>query len=815
MNNLLQDIRIAFRMLMKKPTFAAIAIATLALGIGANTAIFSVINAALFRPLPFPNEERLVVLQENKTQMTKDDSTGGVSYLNFLDWQANNQLFESMAVVNLYEETLTGEGEPARVGVAHTSSDICKVLGINPLMGRCFKPEEDIAGNSEGLYAVMLGYDCWQKRFEGDRKIVGRNVKIDNHEALVIGVMPAGIFPLQKEPVEFWQTVANGGDAKQQGTMNGSRGFRAYPAALARLKPNVSLAQAQAEMNSIARGLTEKYPENNTGRSLNLTQLRELLIGKARPYLYLLLGIVGAVLLIACANVANLLLARATVRHREIAIRSVLGASRWQIVRQLITESLLLGFAGGVLGVILSLWGIDLLLAFLPENLPRITGLTPDWRVLLFAMATAIFTGVLCGLAPALTASRSDLSEAMKDGGRSSTAGRGNLRHALIVGEIAVALVLLVGAGLLMKSFWRLQQEEIGFDFRNVLTAKVVLPSERYQGEGKSYNFYFALMERVKNLPGVSHVSMAQSIPLTSNDNGTDLEVVGRPVPKGQHTEARLRFIGLDYFETIGIPKLEGRDFTAFDKADSLPVVIINEAFAKQYFKDENPLGKRLKLGWGGDAEKEIIGVFGNVKHRGLDDQARSEMYVPVAQFGTQDMTLLVRTSTAHPEALTSAITAKVREIDPELPVTDIKTLDQYRSDSVAVPRFNTFLLSLFAVLALTLTAIGLYGVISYSVTQRTNEIGIRMALGAGTADILKMILQQGMKLVIMGLGIGLVLALAVTRMMGSLLHNVSVYDPFTFAVVALILFGITLFACFIPALRATKTDPLVSLKYE
>ena len=800
---------------MKKPAFAAIAIATLALGIGANTAIFSVINAALFRPLSFPNEERLVVLQENKIEVTKDDSDGGVSYLNFLDWQAHNQSFESMAVVNLGEATLTGEGEPVRVGVAFTSSDICKVLGINPLLGRCFKPEEDLAGNSEGLSAVMLSYDCWQKRFEGDRKIVGRKVKTDNEEVLIIGVMPAGIFPLQKEPVEFWATVASGGDAKKPGTMNGSRGYRAYAAALARLKPDVSLEQAQAEMKSIALGMAEKYPDSNAKRNVQITQLRELLVGRARPFLYLLLGIVGAVMLIACANVANLLLARATVRHREIAIRSVLGASRWQIVRQLITESLMLGFAGGVLGLILSLWGIDLLLALLPENLPRITGLTPDWRVLLFALATSMLTGILCGLAPALTALRSDLSEAMKDGGRSSTAGRSNLRHALIVGEIAIALVLLVGAGLLIKSFWRLQQEEVGFDFRNVLTAKVVLPSERYQGEDKSYNFYLSLIERLKILPGVKQVSIAQSVPLTSNDNGTGIEIVGRPMPKGEYKEARLRFIGLDYFETIGIPKRDGRDFTAFDKGDAPPVVIINEAFAKQYFNGENPLGKKLKLGWGGDAEKDIIGIFGNVKHRGLDDEARAEMYVPVAQFGTQDMTLLVRTTMANPESLTSAITAKVRELDPELPVTDIKTLDQYRNDSVAVPRFNTFLLSLFAALALTLTAIGLYGVISYSVTQRTNEIGIRMALGAGTADILKMILRQGMKLVVIGLCIGLGLALAMTRMIGSLLHEVSVYDPFTFAAVALILLSIALFACFIPARRATKTDPLVSLKYE
>ncbi len=813
MNSLLQDLRFGLRMLGQRPSLTIIAIVTLALGIGANTAIFSVINAALFRALPFPKEEQLVLLREKK--IGEEERLGNAaSYLNFQDWQAQAQSFQSLAIFQTSEMTMTGEGEPSRVSLVVASSDIFQVLGINPMLGRAFKSEEDIPGAAEGLNPVILSYDCWQKRFEADRKIVGRKVTLDNEAFNVVGVMPAGIFPLQTEPVDFWITAAYGGDAKKQGTMNGSRGYRAYIATIARLKDNVSLAQAQAEMTALSRGLAEKFPVNNQQYETSVVQVRELLVGKAKPLLFLLLGIVGAVLLIACANVANLLLARATTRQREMAIRAVLGASRWQIVRQLLIESLLLALIGGVLGLVISLWGVDLMVSALPADVPRITGLTPDWRVLLFTIAAAMLTGILCGLAPALSASRSDLSEAMKEGGRSATPARGRLRNILVVGEIAVALILLVGAGLLLKSFWLLQRVDPGFDYRNILTAKVVLSSDRYKEAAQAKAFYDSLLQNIKALPGVAEASIAQSIPLTGSDNGTGFDIVARPYPKGQEPEARLRFVGLNYFATINLAKLNGRDFTNRDDATAPPVMIVNEAFARQYFKGEDPLGKKLQLGWGGDAPKEIVGLVGNVRHRGLDDQARPEMYVPQAQFNTLDMTLLVKAKTA-PENLTQAITAEVRKLDPQLPITDIKTLDQYRSDTVALPRFNLLVLSLFAGLALALTVIGLYGVISYSVTQRTSEIGVRMALGAQPLDILRMVLQQGMTLVFIGVGIGLVGAWAVTRVMGSLLFEVGASDPLTFFSVALLLTLITLLASFIPAYRATRVDPIIALRHE
>ena len=813
MNSWLQDLRFGLRMLGKRPSLTMIAILTLALGIGANTAIFSVINAALFRALPYPKEEQLVLLRERKVG-EEERLSNAASYLNFQDWQAQAQSFQSLAIFQTGEATLTGEGEPARVRVVSASADIFNVLGIPPMMGRGFKPEENIPGAAEGLNPVILSYDCWQRRFAADRKIIGQTVTLDKQPFNVVGVMPAGIFPLQTEPIDFWITTAYGGDPQKQGTMNGSRGYRAYIAVLARLKDKVSLPQAQAEMTALSRGLAEKFPVNNKAYETSVVQVRELLVGKAKPLLFLLLGIVGAVLLIACANVANLLLARATTRQREMAIRAVLGASRWQIIRQLLSESLLLALIGGVLGLVISLWGVDLLVAALPADVPRITGLTPDWRVLLFTLGAAMLTGVLCGLAPALSASRHDLSVAMKEGGRSATPTRGRLRNVLVVGQIAVALILLVGAGLLLKSFWLLQRVDPGFDYRNVLTAKVVLSSERYKDAAQVRTFYDTLLTNTKALPGVEQASIAQSIPLTGNDNGTGFDILSRPAPKGQEPEARLRFIGLNYFATINVPQLNGRDFTERDDASAPPVMMINEAFVRQYFRGENPIGQKLQLGWGGDAPKEIIGVVGNVRHRGLDDQSRPEMYVPHAQFNTMDMTLLVKANT-KPEALTQLITAEVRKLDPQLPITDIKTLDQYRADTVALPRFNLLVLSLFAGLALALTVIGLYGVISYAVTQRSSEIGVRMALGAQPLDILRMILQQGMGLVFIGVGLGLAGAWVVTRVMGSLLYEVSTSDPATFFSVALLLTLIAMLASFLPAYRATKVDPVIALRYE
>jgi putative ABC transport system permease protein len=801
-------------MLRNNPGLAAIAVLTLALGIGANTAIFSVVNAVLFRSLPVPNEARLVVAQETEPAVTGRAGGYGVSYLNFSDWQSRSRSFESMAVVQSGEFTLTGVAEPVRVQAAIVSSRIFDVLGIPPALGRGFQPADDIRGAAQGFNSIVLGHECWRARFNADRGVIGRAITLDGQVYSVIGVMPAGVFPLKKEPIDFWITSAHGGDPLQPGTMNGSRGYRAYAAVLGRLKPDVSVAQAQAELTAIAGALERQYPENNTGKGVRVTQLRELFAGPARSLLWLLLGIVAAVLLIACANVANLLLARASSRSREIAIRSVLGASRWRITRQLLAESGLLALVGGALGLVLSLWGIELLLAVMPADLPHIAGLQPDWRVLLFTAGVSVATGALCGLTPAIVASRADLSTAIKDGGRAASGHRaGNrLRGALVVAQVAVSMILLAGAGLLLKSFYRLQQVNPGFNSASVLTAKVVLPEKQYDKPEAVRAFYASLLERIKALPGVTAASMAQSTPLTENDNGTNFDIVGRPFPKGRQPEARLRFIGTEYFATLGIRLRNGRDFSAHDGPGAAPVVIVNEAFVRRHFPGEDPIGKKLRLGWGGDDPKEIVGVAGDVRHRGLDDQPRPEMYVPHAQFATMDMTLLARTQ-AKPESLTSALASAVRGLDAELPLTEVKTLDQYRADTVALPRFNTALLLVFAAVGLILTAIGLYGVIAYSVAQRTNEIGIRMALGAQGRDVIRMIIAQGLRLTLFGVAAGLIGALALTRLIQTLLFDVSATDPLTFAAVTLLLGAVAGFACWLPARRAANVDPMVALR--
>jgi putative ABC transport system permease protein len=818
MGSLLSDLRHSVRMLLKKPDFTLIAVLTLALGIGANTAIFSVINAVLLRPLPYPNESRLVVLQQTRADKPTDDR--GVSYLNFNDWQAQSQSFESMAIVATDEATWTGEGEPVRVRGAVVSSDFFKTLGIATRLGRTFTASDDLPGADGGFNSVILTDSGWRNRFGGDPKIIGRKITVGEQAFTIVGVTPPGILPLQKEPIDYWATVAINGDAAKSGTANASRGYRAYLGVIARLKPGVTVAQARAEMETLNRRLQEKYQASNGKVGVAITPLRDLVVGDARSSLWLLFGIVGAVLLIACVNVANLLLARATTRQREIAIRSALGAGTRHIVQQLLSESLLLSLAGGLIGLLLSMWLIDVLMAMLPAEIPQITGLAPDWRVLLFTFSAAILTGLLCGLAPAFTALKTNLTDAIKEGGRNASASSFTtwLRNGLVVGQIAIALVLLAGAGLLVKSLIRLHQVKPGFETGNILTMQMVLSGDRYldrQMKPERINAFMSeLTDRVSRMPGVSNVSFAQCVPLTSVDNNTGFDIIERPSSKGEQPSAQLRFIGLNYFQILGIPELTGRDFTEHDNPQTPPVVIVNEAFAREHFKGEDPIGKRLKLGWGGDDPKEIVGVVSNVRHRALSDIPRPEMYVPQAQFANAGITLLVR-SQLKPENLIAPVKKEIYTLDPQLPITDIKTLDEFRADSMAVPRFNAFLLGLFAGLALLLTAVGLFGVMSYSVTQRTNEIGIRLALGAQITDVLRLVIGQGMRLVMLGVLIGLAASMALTRLMANLLFEVSTTDPLTFAGVALLLIGVVLLACWIPARRATKVDPIIALRCE
>ncbi|MFN0107536.1 MAG: ABC transporter permease [Blastocatellia bacterium] len=818
MQTLIQDLRYGARMLMKKPGFTLIAIFTLALGIGANTAIFTVINAALFKPLPYADESRLVVLREFRT----DDwqASKGVSYLNFADWRAQSHSFETMALATMDTATFRGDAEPLRVEGAIVSADFFKTLGIAPQLGRAFEPNDEQVGTSEGLNSLMLTHSGWQKHFGGDGKIIGRRVLIDERPFQIVGVAPPNIFPLAKEPVDFLATIAVNGNPTDKDSVNGSRNYRAYPGVIARLKPGVTTQQAESELASIQSGLAQQYPKVMAKRAVSVEPLRELFVRDARGVLWLLLGMVGVILLIACVNVANLALARAATRQREIAIRIALGANRRDIIQQFMVESLLLAFIGGILGLTLSLWLVEGLTALLPADVPQLSGLTPDWRVLLFTLGAASLTGLLCGLVPAFTAGRGNVGDAIKsggDGGRSATGNilRERLRNTLVIGEVALGLTLLIGAGLLLNSLARLNEVKPGFEFGNTLTMQMTLGGARYRGEmekpEKLNTFLAELTARVKALPGVNSVAYAQCVPLTGQENNTAFQIVG-DAASGEKPSAQLRFVSADYFQTLNIPLVNGRAFTERDNPQSPSVALVNEAFVREHFNGANPIGKKLKMGWGGEAPKEIVGVVSNVRHRSLSDAVRAEMYVPQSQFANAGITLIARTMVA-PESLVNAVKEQVRALDPELPMTAIKTLAAYRQEALALPRFNAFLLTVFALLALMLTLVGLYGVMSYSVTQRTQEIGIRMALGAQAGDVLRMIVGKGMKLVAIGVLFGLVGALALTRLLRNWLYGVTATDPLTFVVIALLLIGVALVACWIPARRATQVDPMIALR--
>ncbi len=807
--------RYGLRMLWKSPGFTLIAIAALALGIGANTAIFSVVNGVLLRPLPFAQSDHLMIVWESNLQrgVTKNQ----VSYPDFADWREQNHTFERLASFHDSNFVLTGGSEPLRLRGQVVNADLFPLLGVQPVIGRAFRAEEDKPG--EGGRVVLLSYALWQKQFGSDPRVVGQAVTLNGESYTVVGVMPEGFqFPVQNEPVELWTTVAQ--DASGEGAIAAERGAH-YMMVIGRLKPGVTQAEAQAEMDAIASRLSQQYPDTNKNRGVTVIPALEDAVGGVRTALLILLGAVGCVLLIACANVANLLLARATTRHKEIAIRAALGASRLRVVRQLLTESVMLSLAGGTLGLLAALWGTDLLVAFSGGAIPRSTQISLDVYVLGFTFLVALLTGVLFGLAPALHASRSDLTEALKEGGRTSSgdgARRNRLRSALVVAEVAVALVLLVGSGLLIQSLRRLHQVNPGFDPHNVLTMSVGLPDVKYTTQ-QQVEFYRRLQERVEALPGVTSSSAVFPLPLSGARIVIAFDIEGRPVPKSDQPSTEYRTISPDYFRTMSIPFIKGRDFTERDDHAAPGVIIVNEAFAQKFFPNEDPIGKRIKPSISTDDTKpvmrEIVGVVGNVKHKNLSmAQPDPEAYVPHAQIPFDTMTLVVKTN-VNAGSIANAVRSEVRALDKDLPVYSIKTLDEYLASSVAQPRFNTLLLAIFAGLALVLTIIGLYGVMSYSVIQRTHELGIRIALGAQTRDIQKLVLGQGMVLTLIGIGIGLLGAFALTRLMRSLLFGVSATDPLTFVAVSLLLAAIALLACLIPARRAMKVDPMVALRYE
>jgi putative ABC transport system permease protein len=803
-------------MLLKNSGFALVAVITLALGIGANTAIFSVVNGALIKPLPFAEPDRLVALRETRG----DASDGPVSYPNFADWRAQQSVFERMAVYRDGILTLTGEARPAVLRAVTASADLFPLLGAKPLIGRMFLAEEDKPGN----LVALLSHEAWRKYFNADPNIAGRRVTLNGKSWTVVGVMSPGFnFPISAEPVDLWITPAMDGEKTNEDShnppMTEQRGVR-FLSAIARLKPGVTTRQAQSELDTIMGRLSAQYPDNDRGyRAVVEPFLGQVVGAVVRRALLILFGAVGLVTLIACANVANLLLARSVGRRREIAVRSALGAGRWRVIRQLLTESALLACIGGAAGLLLAMWGTDLLKWLSPKDLPRVKEIGLDWRVLGFTALVSLLTGLIFGLAPALRAAKIDLNETLKEGGRSGSESirRNRFRSALVISEIALALVLLIGAALLVNSFLRLQRVNPGFDPRKVLTLRVDLPDYRYQKAEQITGLNLRLIERVERLPGVRAAGMISPLPLSGNSLNTGFEIEGRPVERSKRPPTELRFATDGYFRAMGIRLISGRDFSERDNMQAPSVVIINEALARRHFPNENPIGKRIRPGISIEdvpPMREIVGVVSDVQSGSLSAEERPAVYLPHTQYPFVGLTMTIRAET-DPLSLAGAVRNEVATLDKELAVDDVKTLEQYMADSVAQPKFNTLLLTIFAFVAMALTAVGLYGVIAYSAAQRTQEIGVRVALGAQGHDVLRLVIGQGMKLALIGLAFGLVVAFALTRLMTGLLYGVSPADPLTFAAAALSLCAVAFAACYMPARRAAKVDPMVALRCE
>jgi putative ABC transport system permease protein len=806
MGTLVQDLRYGIRVLLKSPGVTLIALLALALGIGANTAIFSVVNAVLLRPLPYDQPEQLVVVW--RTTPKRGIVQGSSSYLNFADYRAQNSSFASLAAYNSISSALAGRETPEQIQGIRASADFFNVLGTSPLLGRTFAPDDERAGGAPG---VVISYGMWQRRFGSDPSIIGRQIMLDGRSKSIIGVMPAGFqFQFVNDPPEFWEPMTPDDELNKQRGAN-------YLQVLGRLKAGVALEQAEAEMKGIAGRLEQQYPDANAGRSVRLISAHEDMVGELRPTLLVLLGAVALVLLIACANVANLLLARAAGRGREIAVRVALGASRWRIVRQLLTESVLLSAVGGALGLLLAIWGIDLLSAVVPADIPRFTETNLDLTVLSFTLGATVLTGLIFGLAPALSASKLDLNEALKEGGRSATEGRARnrLRSLLIVSEVALSLVLLVGAGLLIKSFIRLRNIDPGFDARGVLTTSLSMPSIKYKEDEQITRFVEQTLAGIARIQNVEAVGAGMPLPFSGNAMNISFTVDGQPeLAAGEQPISGARIITPDYLRAMGIPVIRGRAFTAQDKADAPKVILINETLARKHFPGEDAIGRRLNLGLN-DINGEIVGIVGDVRSSSLSKEAGPEFYVPFEQVPFSDVSLVVRTRLDDPAQVASALRAAVQEVDKDQPLYEVRTMNSLIANSVARQRFSMTLLALFAAFALLLACVGIFSVMSYFITQRTHEIGIRMALGAQTRDVHRMILGRGMTLTLVGIGIGLAASFALTRVMRGLLFGVTATDPLTFTGVSLLLACVALLACYIPARRAARVDPMVALRYE
>ncbi len=817
MNTLWQDLRYGARMLIKKHGFTLIAVLTLALGIGANTALFSVINGVLLNPLPFPETDRLMAVWS--ADQRRAESKEGTSWLDFSDYRVQNRSFERLAGWTEIDHTLTEGDAPQRLSCAWVTADFFATLGVSPLLGRFFDPAEFKVAQPD---KVILSHSLWRDRFGSARDLVGKRISINERPYTVVGVLPPGyrlpFQPMQVGSIELWMPAPEVGNP-----LFARRGVRLIHV-VGRLKPGVTQGAAQAELDTLSANLRAQYPETNQNIGVRLIPALEELSGGMRRPLLVLFGAVACVLLIACVNVAGLLLARGATRQRELAVRAALGAPRWRIVRQLLAESLILALLGGGLGVLLAAWGVDGLLALSPTELPGRNRIGLNGGVLAFTLVLSLLTGLLFGLLPAWTASKLDLTTALKDGARTAMGGLAGrrMRSALVVAELALALVLLAGAGLLVKSFWRLRQVDPGFDPHNVLTLRVSLNGFKYSKPAEWADWFRRLQGRLEQIPGVRSASVVMPVPLHGQQVLEQLffavEVEGHTPDKNRPWRSGAYGVQPDYFRTLGIRQVAGRDFTARDDAAAPGVVVINEEFARRYLPNENPLGKRVRLVYPWAREqvpwREIIGVVGDVKGIRLDTGARPEVYIAHAQDPFNEMYVALKTEVA-PLSVVSAVRAAVQSLDQHQAFYDVRTLEERLYSSIAQQRFQMLLLALFAALALVLTAVGLYGVISYSVVQRTQEIGIRLALGAQTRDVLKLVVKQGMTLTLIGVALGLGSALALTRLMEGLLFGVSPTDPLTFGVIALLLAGVALLACWIPARRATQVDPLIALRYE
>ena len=808
MNTLLADIRFGLRMLLKSPTTTFVALLALTLGIGANTAIFSVVNGVLLRTFPYADAERLVLVWEKSPRNDQNSINLG----NFFDWKEQNQVFTDMAVFFDRNFNLTGDGEPEEVTAQIGTTNLFSVLGTNPVLGRTFADDD---GRDEQSRVVVISYALWQRRFGGDRNIVGRQINVNERPSTIVGVMPATFgWHIQKgtqasRPADIWIPFQVPNELRLR------RGR--FASAVARLKPGVSIDQAKQEMATIGARLSQQYPEFNTNWSVNVVPLRTQVTGAIRRPLFILLGAVAFVLLIACANVANLLLARASSRRKEIAVRAGLGATRRRITRQMLTESVMLSLTGGTLGVLVAWWGTKALVALSPPALIDLKNVTVSLPVLAFTVGLSLLTGIVFGLAPALEATRFDLHDSLKQGGKNvgGTAGGQRMRSLFVVTQVALALVLLVGAGLLLKSFNRLQSVDTGFNPQNLLAVRLNLLPGKYDTDQKRVDFFKRAVAQMQAIPGVEAAGAINTPPFTGLYSGTNIEVDGQKLPPGQELGTGVCVTDANYFQTMQIPLKLGRLYTAQEATEMRHVVVVNETFVRKNLGGQNPLGRQVTIYMKDDnVPSEIIGVVADHKHLGLDLPVEPVAYWPHPELVYSGMTLMLRTR-GDASAVGSAARNVIHTLDPQQPIGEVSTMETLLSTSVARARFSASLLTVFSFLALIMAAVGIYGVMSYSVLQRTHEIGVRMALGAQRFDVLKLMVKKGIVLGIIGVVVGLAASFALTRLIATLLFDVTPTDTATFVIVSAGLFLVTLFACYVPARRATKVDPLKALRYE